>query len=118
MIVARGMVFSGFSTSPAGTEADSIPRNAHSVRAATALMLSPTGLLPGLKTRLSGLNHKRPMVAIASSGSSLMIVVITAMRPVLSTPRRLIRVTHHTSAIAVPPPAQWLLASTGKKPDR
>ena len=89
--VARGIVFSGLITLPAGTVADSSPRNAHSVSAADAVTAA----------RLSGCGSTRMTDAsplpsstiasttIASNGITLSTVVTICTTPICRTPRQL-----------------------------
>src|SRR6266478_3041363 len=102
--VARGMVLSGFLTSSAGTVADSTPRNAHRVSAATAVTAANGDIPLVLKgTKWLQFTQNRPMVAIATRGTSFMIVVITWNIPACLMPMTLIQVTSQISPMATSP---------------
>src|SRR5450755_753087 len=92
--VARGMVLLGFFTSSAGMVADSTPRKAHSVRAATAVTAA-NGDIPLVLNGMKWLQltQNKPIVAMATSGTSFMMVVITWKTPACLMPITLIQVT-------------------------
>src|SRR5512135_3643006 len=96
-IVARGIVRDGLSTSPAGTVADSMPRNAKSVSEAAAAMADKVDEYCGgtVGAKLLQLVHNNPIVPTATNGINLRIVVIVCIRPAPWMPRRLTHVNSH-----------------------
>src|SRR5262245_26554727 len=121
MTVALGTVTAGLSTASLATEADSRPKNDHSVSVTTdwtathqfgsaAVGIQCVGLAP--------LNQSRPMVAIAIRGSSLITVVIVCTWPASPMPRKLTRVISQTRLIATPPAKKLLVLSAGQKAAR
>ena len=101
-IVARGMVRTGSTTSPAGTVADSRPRKAHSVTAAAAEIAARSDWpLRLITVKLAGSTHHQPSTPISSSGTSLSTVVSTCTAPASFTPRTLIRVSSQMATSAV-----------------
>ena len=70
--VALGMVFSGSTTSPAGTVADSMPRKANIVSGATAARAPMKGLSLGFSTaKVFQSTQNKPNTPIAVNGTSL-----------------------------------------------
>ncbi len=90
----RGIVRSGFCTSPAGTVADSSPRYANMVSGASAALDSSSDLPLGLKSPSRfHLTKKRPTIEMATNGTSFVYVVTSAKMPASFTPRRFSSVT-------------------------
>nr|WP_235999244.1 hypothetical protein [Qaidamihabitans albus] len=114
--VARGIVCRGSRTSRAGTVADSMPMNAHSLSAAAAVTApkEPCPLaLNGVKLAESAKNGTTS--ATASSGTSLSTVVTTCTMPPWRTPNALTAVPPQIAASATAAAANRLVASTGQK---
>ena len=115
-IVARGIVFSGSITLPAGTVADSSPRNAHSVivaDAVTAARLSGCG-----STRMTDASplpsSTIASTTIASNGITLSTVVTIWTTPICRTPRQLrnVRIQMIAHETIAGPPTVCLIAGT------
>src|SRR4249919_2673125 len=99
MMVARGMVRSGWSTESAGTVADSSPRNAHSDSVA-ADVTAWKGVIPLVigATRRERSTHATPTIATATKGNSFTTVVTICTTLARRIPSALTNVSNHTAA--------------------
>lgn len=87
MIVARGIVRDGLSTSPAGT----------------------------VGAKLLQFVHNNPIVPTATNGINLRIVVIVCIRPASCAPRKLTHVNNQTTPIATNPERAGFVLNAGKR---
>src|SRR5262245_57211840 len=110
------MVFSGSMTLPAGTVADSKPRNAHSVSVADAVTADRVhGCGSTRMTDASPLpSNTTASTTIANKGITLSTVVTIWKTPICRTPRQLRKVRIHTIAhdTIAGPPVVCLIAGT------
>src|SRR5512143_2316816 len=118
MIVARGIVRDGLSTSPAGTVADSMPRKAKSVSEAAPAMAASVDEYCGgtVGAKLLQFVHNNPIVPTATNGINLSTVVIVCNLPAPCTPRKLTHVNSHTTPMASRPPSAGFALSPGTSP--
>src|SRR4029453_8501708 len=88
--VARGIVLSGSITLPAGTVADSSPRNAHRVSAADALTAERVSGCGSTRITDASLLPSNTIASttIASNGITLSTVVTICSTPICRTPRQ------------------------------
>jgi hypothetical protein len=93
--------------------------NAHRVSAAAAVTAWNAEVPLALNgSKLSSLRKNRPMVAMASSGTSLSTVVTAWTSPPWRTPRALIQVNNQIAATATDAASSELVASPSQKVDR
>ena len=115
-IVAFGTVFSGDFMFSAGILADSIPKKAYKVKAATtgnvAKSLSPVKLNTG---KFSSLKKKTPRKIINTKGSIFKMVVITCILPEALTPLELSHVKNQINTRPVQTAANEFDSKIGKK---
>ncbi len=115
-IVALGIVFSGFSTFPAGTVALSRPKKAHKVNVAVTaiapILVSELGL-NGMK--LSILKKNSPPTITTNNGINFKSVVATCNFPDSLRPLELIHVKNQIAASPNKTAYNALVSSTGKK---
>ena len=115
-MVAFGIFFSGLWIFSAGMLADSNPRKAYKVNAATkendVKLLSPVILNSG---KLSGLKKKMPEMITKTSGNNFKTVVITWILPVALIPFELIQVKNQIIDKPIETANTELVCKIGKK---
>ena len=115
-MVAFGTIFSGLSTFSAGIVADSTPKKAYKVNAATTGNVAK--LLPSVKLKagkLSKLKKKTPIIITIAKGNNFNTVVITCILPDSFIPLEFIQVKNQIIPKPMPTFKIGFVFSSGKK---
>src|SRR3954451_24613175 len=115
---ASGTSRFGFSTASEFCAADSMPRNAHSVRAMLEPMPSKSGMPLGFQdcAKMSPLNQNQPMSDRPATGTITPHTVTAPIFPVIEGPPKLATVVSQMSAITLTHVAIGVADMPGKKP--